>query len=277
MRSFDGRVAAVTGAASGIGRELAVELAGRGCHLSLCDVDIPGLEDTVSRCEGRGVKVLAERVDVANRDAMFAWADRVATDHGRVNLVVNNAGVAVVATAEGASYEDFEWLMGINFWGVVHGTKAFLPHLKASGEGHIVNISSVFGLMAIPGQSVYNSAKFAVRGFTEALRMELEIERAPVSATVVHPGGIRTNIARNARMDPSMQMIGEDVEQARDQFHRIARTSPEKAARVILAAVEADRRRVLVGPDAKVLDLLSRLPSGLYQKVLVTGARRQRR
>ncbi len=171
------------------------------------------------------------------------------------------------------SYEDFEWLMGINFWGVVYGTKAFLPHLKASGEGHVVNLSSVFGLISVPSQSAYNAAKFAVRGFTDTLRMELEIEGAPVSVTTVHPGGIKTNIARNARVDASVAELAGDAEAARADFERLFITSPEKAAHQILAAVQRDRRRALIGPDAKAIDLLARLPAGLYQSVLTRGAR----
>ncbi len=272
---FEGRVAAVTGAASGIGRALAEELARRGAHLALADVDEVGLAETVTRCEGRGVKVTATHLDVADRDAVFAWADQVVDDHGSVNLIANNAGVALGATVEAMSYEDLEWLMGVNFWGVVHGTKAFLPHLEASGDGHVVNVSSVFGLVSIPSQSAYNAAKFAVRGFTEALRMEFEIADSCVSATTVHPGGIRTNIARNARVDASVAGFGggEDPGTALD---RMARTSPRTAARRILAGVERDRRRILIGPDAVALDLVSRLPAGLYQRVLVAGARRRR-
>jgi butyryl-CoA dehydrogenase len=277
MKSFDGRVAAITGAGSGIGRALAQELARRGAHLALSDIDEVGLAETVALCEGRGVKVTSHRLDVADRDAVFAWADQVVDDHGKVNLIFNNAGVGVAATIEAMSYDDFEWLMGINFWGVVHGTKAFLPHLKASGEGHIVNLSSVFGLLSIPAQSAYNSAKFAVRGFTDALRMELEIEGAPVSSTTVHPGGIKTNIARNTRFDESVTELAGGAEEAARRFDKVAITSPEKAARQILSAVEHDKRRALIGPDAKLLDLASRLPAGVYQRVLVRGARRQRR
>src|SRR5947209_4569245 len=204
MKDFQGRVAAITGAGSGIGRALARNLAGRGTHLALSDVDEVGLAETVALCEGHGVKVTSQRVDVADRAAMFAWADQVVADHGKVNLIFNNAGVALGATIEAMSYEDFSWLMSINFWGVVHGTKAFLPHLKAAGEGHIVNMSSVFGLISVPSQSAYNAAKFGVRGFTDALPMELEVDRCGVSSTTVHPGGIKTNIAKNARMDPSV-------------------------------------------------------------------------
>ena len=282
MKSFRDKVSAITGAASGIGRALAVDLAGRGSHLALSDIDTEGLAVTAAQCEGRGVKVTTARVDVADRAAVHGWADAVVADHGRVNLVVNNAGVAVVSTVEAVSYEDFEWLMGINFWGVVHGTKAFLPHLKNSGEGHIVNVSSVFGLMGIPGQSAYNAAKFAVRGFTDSLRIELEMEGARVSATTVHPGGIKTNIARNARANDSMASLTGEASAGPEgdlgeQFARIAFTTPEKAARQILSAVERNRRRVLVGPDAKAIDALARLPVAAYQRPMVGAVRRSRR
>lgn len=184
--------------------------------------------------------------------------------------------MALGATIEGMSYDDFEWLMSINFWGVVHGTKAFLPHLKAAGEGHIVNVSSVFGLISVPSQSAYNAAKFAVRGFTDALRMELDMADCGVSCTTIHPGGIKTNIARNARMDDSVSdLAGAGSDPAAD-FDKVALTTPQKAARQILAAVENDRRRALIGPDAKVIDLISRLPAALYQRVLVRGASRRR-
>jgi butyryl-CoA dehydrogenase len=174
------------------------------------------------------------------------------------------------------SYDDFEWLMNINFWGVVHGTKAFLPHLTAAGEGHVVNLSSVFGLVSIPSQSAYNAAKFGVRGFTDALRMELDLARCGVSCTTIHPGGVKTNIARNARMDDSVVALAGSRQAAWDSFDKVAMTTPEKAARQIITAVERDRRRALIGPDAKVIDLLSRLPVGLYQRVLVLGAKRRR-
>jgi NAD(P)-dependent dehydrogenase (short-subunit alcohol dehydrogenase family) len=277
VKSFAGRVAAVTGAGSGIGRAVAEELARLGAHLALVDIDDEGVAETVSRCAGHGTKVTSEHVDVADRAAVYAWADRVVLDHGRVNIIVNNAGVGLGATVESMSYEDFEWLMGINFWGVVYGTKAFLPHLKASGEGHVVNVSSVFGLVSVPTQAAYNAAKFGVRGFTDTLRMELEIEDAPVSVTTIHPGGIKTNIVRNARMDPSTALLSPDPDRARADFERIFITSPEKAARQILTAVRRDRRRALIGPDAKLIDLVSRLPATLYQHALVRGASLGRR
>jgi butyryl-CoA dehydrogenase len=277
MKDFIGRVAAVTGAASGIGRAVALELARRGAHVALCDIDDTGLSETVAQCAGYGTKVTSAVVDVADRDAVYRWADEVVAEHGTVNLVVNNAGVALGATVESMSYEDFEWLMNINFWGVVYGTKAFLPHLKASGEGHIANVSSVFGLISVPSQSAYSAAKFAVRGFTDTLRMELEIEGANVSVTTIHPGGIKTNIARNARMDPSVGMIAGDTDAARRDFERVFITSPAKAARQIVNAIQRDRRRALIGPDAKAIDVVSRLPATLYQSVLTKGAARLRR
>ncbi|MEP1125192.1 MAG: SDR family NAD(P)-dependent oxidoreductase [Ilumatobacter sp.] len=276
MKDFSGRVAAITGAGSGIGRALAVELAARGCHLALGDVDEAGLAETVLRCERSGVRVTPTALDVADRDAVFAWADQVVADHGRVDLVVNNAGVALGASAMGQSLADFEWLMNINFWGVVSGTQAFLPHLKASGDGHVVNISSVFGLISIPSQSAYNASKFGVRGFTDALRMELEIDPCGVSCTTIHPGGIKTNIARNARTDESMIATGASPEDFVQEFDKLARTTPDKAARQILRAVERNRRRALIGPDAVLFDIVSRLPAGLYQRALVGQVRRER-
>jgi butyryl-CoA dehydrogenase len=277
MKTFSGRVAAITGAGSGIGRALARELAGRGTHLALSDIDEVGLAETVQMCEGKGVKVTSQLVDVADRTAVYAWADQVVADHGKVNLVFNNAGVALGATIESMSYEDFEWLMDINFWGVVHGTKAFLPKLIDAGEGHVVNLSSVFGLLSIPSQSAYNAAKFGVRGFTDALRIELDVADNGVSCTTIHPGGIKTNIARNGRIDPSVEAFtGVAPDTTGDDFDKVAMTTPEKAARQILKAVERNRRRALIGPDAKVLDVISRLPAAVYQRIIVLGARRRR-
>lgn len=268
------RVAAVTGAGSGIGRGLAVELTRRGAHVAISDIDESALASTVAACEGHGVKVTSSVVDVSDRQAVHDWADAVVDEHGRASLIINNAGVALMAPILTMRHEDLEWLMGINFWGVVHGTEAFLPHLVASGEGHVVNISSVFGLTAIPSQAAYNAAKFAVRGYTDALRIELDIAKAGVSATTVHPGGVKTNIARNARSEPDTTV---PVAQA-DRFERMARTTPEAAARQILDGVEKNRRRVLVGPDAKVFDLLSRLPAGVTQRIMVSvGGRELRR
>lgn len=277
MKDFEGKVAAVTGAGSGIGRALAVELATRGSHLALSDIDETGLAETVGRCEGRGVKISSASIDVADREAVFAWADRVVDDHGSANMIINNAGVALASTVEAMSYDDFEWLMDINFWGVVHGTKAFLPHLKRAGEGHVVNLSSIFGLAGIPSQSAYNAAKFAVRGFTDSLRIELEMEQCGVSATTIHPGGIKTNIARSARVDQSMAKPGADPADHGADFEKAALTTPEKAAVQILTAVQRNRRRALIGPDAKAFDLMTRLPAGVHQRIIAAGARRAAR
>ncbi len=276
MKSFNNKVAAITGAGSGMGRTLALDLARRGCHLALSDVNEPGLAETVQQVQQikPSIKVTAQRVDVADRVAVFAWADQVAADHGKVNLIFNNAGVGLGAAVDGMKLEDFEWLMNINFWGVVHGTQAFLPHLQAAGEGHIINTSSLFGLLAVPSQSAYNAAKFAVRGFTEALRQELDMLDCGVSTTSVHPGGIKTAIARNARMDRSIKNIGMD-ESSSSKFEKNFITTAEKAAAIILRAVERNQRRVLVGPDAVLLDKIVRLfPSG-YQRFTTYFARKQ--
>ncbi|RZI83526.1 MAG: SDR family NAD(P)-dependent oxidoreductase [Rubrivivax sp.] len=269
MKNFKNKVAAITGAASGMGRELAVELAQRGCHVALSDVNEAGLAETASLVRQHGVKVSTTRLDVANREAVNAWADQVATEFGQVNLVFNNAGVALGATLDKVKPADFEWIMGINFWGVVWGTQAFLPHLKKSGDGHVVNTSSLFGLMSQPTQGTYNASKFAVRGFTESLRQELDVENCGVSATCVHPGGIRTNIAKAAKLDPSMAKPGADLEAARRRFDKLLNTTTaNSAARKMIRAVEKNQRRVLVGPDAVFLDKLVRLLGSWYQPLV---------
>lgn len=273
MRQLSGRVAAVTGAASGIGRALAIALAREGMRVAISDVNEPGLAETaqLAGAARSGARVTAARVDVSDRAAVHAWAERVVAEHGGVHLVVNNAGVALSARIEEMTYEDFEWLFGIDFWGVVHGTKAFLPHLLAAEEGHVVNVSSVFGLIAVPGQAAYNAAKFAVRGFTECLRQELELENRRVSATCVHPGGVRTNIARNGRHRQTE--LASHAELAR-RFDAIARTEPEWAALRIVRGVQRNARRVLIGADARALDVLQRVTGSGYQALTVAAARR---
>ncbi len=267
MKTFNNKVAAVTGAGSGIGQQLALLLAKQGCHLSLSDINEQGLAKTVELLKDSKVRVTTKKLNVADCDAMREWAEETVKDHGSVNMIFNNAGVALGSTVEGASYDELEWIVGINFWGVVYGTKEFLPLIKQTGDGHIINISSLFGLTAQPTQSAYNATKFAVRGFTESLRQELDIENCGVSALCVHPGGIRTNIANDARMNDSLRSLGMNPEKSARTFNKLLRIPPEEAAREILNAVQKDKRRVLIGNDAKSLDLIQRiLPTG-YQKV----------
>jgi NAD(P)-dependent dehydrogenase (short-subunit alcohol dehydrogenase family) len=269
MTHFTDKVAVVTGAGSGIGRALAVELGRRGAVLAICDVDTAGLAETQRLVEATGARVRGDRIDVSERERVEQYAQEVATDLGRVNLVFNNAGIAYSGTVEEMSYKDVEKIMDVDFWGVVHGTKAFLPHLVESGDGHVVNVSSIFGMFSMPSQSAYNAAKFAVRGFTESLRQEMVLTGRPVKVTCVHPGGIATNIARNAD-----QADGRDHDELARSFDKVARTSPEKAARVILRGVEKGRARVLVGTDAYVLDASVRLFGARYQGVFAAAGRR---
>ncbi|MGU9857515.1 SDR family NAD(P)-dependent oxidoreductase [Pseudomonas sp. LF245] len=278
MKSFNGRVAAITGAASGMGRALALALAREGCHLALADKNGPGLLQTVAIIKASTlspVMITTHTVDVSDREAVHAWATETFVQHGQVNLIFNNAGVALSSTVEGVDYADLEWIVGINFWGVVHGTKAFLPYLKASGDGHVVNTSSVFGLFAQPGMSGYNATKFAVRGFTESLRQELDLQRCGVSATCVHPGGIRTDICRSSRIDANMTgFLIHSEQQARADFEKLFITDADKAANVILQGVRHNKRRVLIGRDAYFLDLLARCLPAAYQALVVLASKR---
>lgn len=267
MKNFNNKVAAITGAGSGIGQQLAVLLAKQGCHLALSDVNEQGLLKTLELIKDMGVRATLDKVNVADLEEVRAWAEKVQQDHGSINMIFNNAGVALGSTVEGASYDELEWIVGINFWGVVYGTKEFLPRIKKTGDGHVVNISSLFGLTAQPTQSAYNATKFAVRGFTESLRQELDIENCGVSALCVHPGGIRTNIANAAKMNDSLRALGMSPEKSARSFNKLLRCPPEEAARQILEAVQKDKRRLLIGNDAKAIDLIQRiLPTG-YQKV----------
>lgn len=276
MKTFTDKVAAITGAGSGMGRSLALELARRGTHLALSDIDESRVVSTATACRALGVRVTAQRLDVADRDAVFAWAGETAAAHGKVNLVFNNAGVSLSVPVATMRESDIKWLMDINFWGVVHGTQAFLPYLTASGEGHIVNTSSLFGIIAMPTQSAYNASKFAVRGFTEALRMELDLAHAPVSCTCVHPGGVATNIVQTSRIDDSIgTLTGLDAQTHRRRAGKLIDvTSADAAARQILAGVERNARRVLVGSDARRIDKLARLLGARYQAMVVWRYRR---
>lgn len=271
MRNFNSHVAVITGAGSGIGAALATQLAEANARLAISDVNAAGLAETTAACERAGAEVRSYSLDVADRDAMLAHADQVRADFGRVNLVVNNAGVALVGTVEDTEFTDLDWILGINFHGVINGSKAFLPHLIDSGEGHLVNISSVFGLIGVPTQSAYCAAKFGVRGFTESLRQEVRLAKHPVGVSCVHPGGIRTNIARDARQSGQYQPRGGADMSA--IFDRIARTSPEAAARKIITGVRKDSARVLIGLDAVAIDGLPRIFGSTYQRLITSVAK----
>lgn len=261
MKDFRHRVCVITGAGSGIGQALALNLAGEGARLAISDINQEAIVHTASLARQRGAEVESYVLDVSSREGMFAHADTVRQRFGGVNLVINNAGVAVSKPILDTPIEDIEWLMGINFWGVVYGTKAFLPALLESGDGHLVNISSVFGMIAVPTQGTYNAAKFAVRGFTEALRQEMLADGSPVQVSCVHPGGIKTNIARAARSDETPDELAE-------MFDKIAKMTPERAAEIIVAGVRRNRGRIFVGIDAKALDVLQRTLGSGYQHLV---------
>jgi NADP-dependent 3-hydroxy acid dehydrogenase YdfG len=271
MKTLDGKVAVITGAGSGIGRALALNLAARGSLLALSDVDEVGLAETdrLARATGAAT-VRGDRLDVADRAAFAAYASSVVEDFGRVNVVINNAGVALAGDLLDLTYEDMDWIVGINFWGVVHGTKEFLPHLIASGDGHLVNLSSLFGLVSMPGQSAYNATKYAVRGMTEALREEMLIAGHRVGVTVVHPGGIKTAIARNARYADE-----EDAEASARLFDtRLAKMTAERAAEIIVKGILGNKARVLVGLDAHAVHHLAKLTGSRYQDIVASASRK---
>ena len=254
MKILKNKTAAVTGAASGIGRMLAVNLANEGCNLALADIDASGLQET-AKLVGDRVKVTTHIVDVSRREQVFQYADEAAGRHGGVDLIINNAGVGIGDFLETIPLEDFEWLMGINFWGVVYGTMAFLPHLRKRPEGHIVNISSINGIMPNPNNGPYCAAKFAVKGYTETLAQEMHGTSIHVSC--VHPGGIKTNIVRNSRMNRSMFDLTK--EKAVNIYEEVLfRTTADNAAKNIISGIRRNKRRILVGADAKAIDLFTR-------------------
>ena len=260
----DGRTAYISGAASGIGRAVAQRLAAHGCPVAIADQDGDGLDQTAAQIDG---PVLSRVLDVRDRHAQLAFAAEVAEWAPRpLGMVLNNAGVATSQTIAEGSIEDDEWVTDVNFCGVVHGTRAFLPILQRQDSGVIVNVSSVFGLVGIPGQSAYCASKFAVRGFTDSLRQELR--GSGVRAVTVHPGGVKTNIARNARYHAHPLEPEVTHEEAARQFEAMALTTPERAARIIHEGVKAGRSRILVGPDAYVFDALARVAPTRYWDVL---------
>jgi short-subunit dehydrogenase len=268
MTAIRGAAAAVTGAASGIGRALALELASRGCDLALADRDEAGLQTLAAEItKAHPRKVTTHAVDVGQPDQITAFAQSAVAAHPGLNIVINNAGVALMGTFGEVEQAQMEWLMNINFWGVVHGTRAFLPHLSQQPEAHIVNLSSIFGIIAPPGQTAYAAAKFAVRGFSESLRHELQMAGSPVRLSVVHPGGVATNIARNSRTGTGMTDNTRRA-QSIERFDAVARTTPQDAALRIITGIEKNQPRILIGNDARFMDLLQRLRPGTYWAVL---------
>ena len=264
MTATKGAAAAVTGAASGIGRALALELASRGCDLALADRDEAGLQ-TVAAEIGRDHKrkVTTHRVDVAEPGQIADFAQAATSAHPALNILINNAGVALLGQFGEIDQAQMDWLFNINFWGVVHSTRAFLPHLAQKPEAHIVNISSIFGIIAPPGQTAYCAAKFAVRGFSESLRHELQVANSPIRLSVVHPGGVATNIARNSRTGTG---VSDNAFRAQsiDRFEAMARTTPAAAALRIIEGIEKNQPRILIGNDARMMDLLQRFRPATY-------------
>ena len=273
LTTLTDKVVVITGAGSGIGRALALRSARAGALLALSDWDRDGLAETVALAEQAGAtKVRQDVVDVSDRAAVASWAAGVVEELGRVNLVVNNAGVSATGDFSDLTYDDLDWIVGINFWGVVHGSKEFLPHLVASGDGALVNISSLFGLVSVPGQSAYNATKYAVRGLTEAIREEMLVNRHPVTVTCVHPGGIRTGISGHGR-----KAAGLDAARIDALFEKkLARMSPDRAAAIILDGALAGKPRVLVGLDAHLIHQFGRIAGARYQDVVARLAARTR-
>ena len=268
MTAIPGAVAAVTGAASGIGRALALELAARGCDLALADRDEAGLQAVAAEiAKNPSRKVSVHRVDVAEPKQIEDFAQGALAAHPGLNILVNNAGVALLGQFNEVDQAQMDWLMNINFWGVVHATRAFLPHLSRQREAHIVNLSSLFGLIAPPGQTAYAAAKFAVRGFSESLRHELQMAASPVRLSVVHPGGVSTNIVRNSRMGVGVTDNARRAETI-ERFDTVAKTTPAAAAQRIIALREKNALAVLIGTGPGMMDLLERVLPGTYWSVL---------
>jgi short-subunit dehydrogenase len=264
MKEFKNRVAVITGGASGIGRSLALNLVKRGAIVALADKNMAGLEETQKMVVELGGTASIHELDVSDHVAFSALADELAATYGQVHMLFNNAGVSLFASASEQSLEDFHWLMNINFWGVVNGCKAFLPSLKKADEAVIVNVSSLFGLLALPKQSAYNASKFAVRGYTEALRTEMAGTSVQVSC--VHPGGIKTDITKNARMIEGTASA--DNVQLKKDAEKLLKTSSEDAAEIIISGIVKSKPRILVGTDAKILDVIVRLFPAKYTKIL---------
>lgn len=263
MKDFNNKVAAITGAGTGMGRALAVALAEQGCHLAIADINEDALTETASLCKNDNIEVTTHVVDVGKQTEVEQFADEAGHGHGRINLIFNNAGVSATDTVEHFSYEDFEWLMNINFWGVVFGTKSFLPWLQQASEAQIVNTSSIFGIIAVPSQSAYNASKFAVRGFTYALRQELA--EGHIGVSCVQPGGVKTDIVKTSRYVPR-DNTAPTKEEFIARFDDIAGLTPAQAAEEILRGVRKNKAQILVGRDARLMALIERiLPTGYHR------------
>jgi len=257
---------AVTGASGGIGRALALELAARGADLALADRDEAGLKAVAAEI-GTRQKVTTHHVDIGEPAQIAAFAQAAVAGHPSLNIVINNAGVALLGQFSEIDQSQMDWLMNINFWGVVHSTRAFLPHLATRPEAHIVNLSSIFGIIGPPGQTAYTASKFAVRGFSESLRHELQMAGSPVRLSVVHPGGVATNIARNSRTGSG---VSDNARRSQviERFDRVAKTTPQAAAKRIIEGIEKNQPRILIGSDARMMDLLQRFRPATYWAVL---------
>jgi NAD(P)-dependent dehydrogenase (short-subunit alcohol dehydrogenase family) len=261
---LEGRTAVITGAASGIGRAIALALSQRGCHLALTDVNAVGLAETAGMIKASGLRITVHDLDVADQQAVAAFPEEIKAAHPKVDVLINNAGVALGGAFWEISEVDFEWLFDINFWGVVRMTRAFLPLLRASDDARIVNLSSLFGLIAPPGQTAYSASKFAVRGFSEALRRELK--GSCIGVTVVHPGGVATAIARNARISEAVDP--EKRVRAKKAAEALLKLPPEVAGETIVQGIERRRARILVGSDAKIVSIIERLFPVTYWDLL---------
>ena len=265
MNYFKNKVAVVTGAGSGMGRALAKILVSRGCSVAICDINEKQLQETTAQLQNAPVMVTSHVIDVAEVSQLEMLAEQVSKEHGKINLLFNNAGVSVTNTAEKMPPEDFEWLMNINFWGVVHGCRVFLPYLRQVEAAHIINTSSIFGIIALPTQSAYNASKFAVRGFTESLRQELQ--GTPISVSCVHPGGVKTNIVRDSRYTPA-DNESSSKEEFIERFNSMAGLTADEAATIILRGVARKKPRIFVGHDAILISILERLFPVYYSTIL---------
>ena len=264
ITKFRDKVAAITGAGSGMGRSLAVLLSRRGCHVAISDINQQALAETMSLLDPQ-IRASQHVINVADRDEVESFASDAAAAHDGINMIFNNAGVSVTGMAEDMTYEDFEWLMNINFWGVIYGVKSFLPYLRKADEAAIVNTSSIFGTISVPTQSAYNASKFAVRGYTFSLRQELS--KTHIGVSCVQPGGVKTNIFNASRYIPT-----DNESPSRDElsetFEKVARLSPDGAAEQILKGVLKNKARILVGADAKAISILERIAPVAYLRLL---------